>query len=175
MPTVRLVVPSCNYCRSGSLILWGVLKNDYFGQNCSIARTLEIVGERWTLLIIRELIRRPRRFAQLERSLGIAKNVLTARLEKLVELDVVEKAPYTDQRDWNEYRLTTKGQDLFYVVHALMAWGDTYEAPDGAPAVFEHTCGHPAGHKVVCESCGEEITPSSVRVVPGPGLAQATP
>lgn len=148
-----------------------MLKSDYFGQNCSIARSLEIVGERWTLLIVRELIRRPRRFAQLERSLGIAKNVLTARLEKLVELAVVEKVPYSNRRDWNEYRLTAKGRDLFFVVNALMAWGDVYEAPHGPPAVVEHACGHPAGHKVVCEGCGGEVTPTNVRIVAGPGFS----
>jgi DNA-binding HxlR family transcriptional regulator len=147
-----------------------VLKSDYFGQSCSVARALEAVGERWTLLIIRELLRRPRRFADLERKLAIAKNVLSARLAKLTELEIVEKVPYTTTRDWNEYRLTEKGQDLFYVVQALMAWGDLYEAPDGAPAVFEHDCGHPAGHMVVCEHCGEAVTPANVHVIAGPGL-----
>lgn len=147
-----------------------VLRSDYFGQNCSIARALETVGERWTLLIVRELLRRPRRFSQLERTLGIAKNVLAARLEKLVSLDIVEKVPYTTGAERHEYRLTGKGQDLFYVINALMAWGDTYEAPDGPPAVFEHTCGHPAGHRVVCQTCGEPVTPANVHAIAGPGL-----
>lgn len=151
-------------------MLTSVLKSDYFGQSCSIARALEAVGERWTLLIVRELLRRPRRFADLERKLRIAKNVLSSRLAKLTELEIVEKVPYTTARDWNEYRLTEKGQDLFYVVQALMAWGDRYEAPDGAPAIFEHDCGHPAGHKVVCEHCGQAIAPADVHVVAGPGL-----
>ena len=150
----------------------GVLGSDYFGQTCSIARALEVVGERWTLLIIRELLQRPRRFADLERKLHIAKNVLSTRLVKLTKLEIVEKLPYSTARDWSEYRLTDKGQDLFYVVQALMAWGDHYEAPAGAPAVFQHDCGHPAGHKVVCEHCGAAVTPANVHVIAGPGLSR---
>lgn len=147
-----------------------MLKSDYAGQSCSIARALEVVGERWTLLIVRELLRRPHRFAELERRLGIAKNVLATRLEKLTELEVVEKVPYTKARDWYGYRLTKKGQDLFPVVHALMAWGDTYDAPNGAPVIFEHICGQTAGHKVVCEHCGEDVERDNVRFTAGPGL-----
>jgi len=146
-----------------------MLKSDYFGQNCSIARALEVVGERWTLLIVRELLRRPCRFARLERKLGIAKNILATRLEKLEALGIVEKIPYTTARDWNEFRLTDKGSDLFFAVNALMAWGDSYLSPDGAPVVMEHSCGHPAGHKVVCEACGQEITPDNVHATAGPG------
>lgn len=148
-----------------------MLRSEYVGQECSVARALEAVGERWTLLIVRELLRRPRRFAELERRLGIAKNVLSARLDKLVALGIVERVPYSAARDWNEYHLTAKGRDLFPVIHALMAWGDAHEAPDGAPAVFEHACGHPAGHKVVCEACGEEVTARDVRAIAGPGRA----
>jgi DNA-binding HxlR family transcriptional regulator len=151
-----------------------MLKSDYSGQNCSISRALEAVGERWTLLIIRELLRRPHRFADLERKLGIAKNVLTNRLEKLVALDIVEKVPYTEARDWNDYRLTGKGRDLFPVVNALMAWGDKHAAPDGPPVILEHECGHAAGHKVVCEHCGEALAPRAVRVVAGPGATDET-
>ena len=146
-----------------------MLKSDYRGQNCSIARALEDVGERWTLLIVRELLRRPHRFAQLERKLGIAKNVLTNRLDKLVEREIVEKVPYTEARDWNNYRLTRKGKDLFPVISALMAWGDKYEAPHGPPVIFEHECGQPAGHKLVCEHCGDDIVFRALKVTAGPG------
>ena len=147
-----------------------MLNSNYANQNCSIARALEAVGERWSLLIVRELLRAPRRFAQLERSLGIAKNVLSTRLDKLAELDIVKKVPYSVTRDWNEYQLTQKGRDLFPVINALMAWGDTYEAPHGAPAVFRHVCGRPAGHWLVCENCGEAVTVDSIHPVPGPGF-----
>lgn len=147
-----------------------MLRSDYAGENCSIARALEAVGERWTLLIVRELLRRPSKFGQLERRLGIAKNVLTTRLAKLVELEIVAKSPYTESRDWGEYHLTQKGADLYPVISALMAWGDTYDAPHGPPAVFEHDCGHPAGHKLVCDWCGDEVNARNIRGVAGPGL-----
>jgi len=147
-----------------------VLTSDYSGQNCSIARALEAVGERWTLLIIRELMLRPRRFAGLQRTLGIAKNVLATRLDKLVQSGIVEKVPYTAARDWNEYRLTSKGRDLFPVISALIAWGDAYDAPNGPPVVFEHTCGHPAGHQLVCRHCGHDVDADNIHAIAGPGL-----
>lgn len=151
-----------------------MLKSDYTGQNCSIARSLEAVGGRWTLLIVRELLRRPHRFAELQSKLKIAKNVLTDRLEMLVRLEIVTKVPYTDARDWNDYRLTRKGQDLFPVINALMTWGDKYTAPDGPPVIFEHECGHPAGHKVVCEHCGKAVDNRTVRATAGPGATGET-
>jgi DNA-binding HxlR family transcriptional regulator len=147
-----------------------VLGSDYASQNCSIARALEVVGERWTLLIIRELLYKPRRFTDLTRRLGIAKNILTNRLSKMTELGIVETVTYDDERDWNRYRLTDKGKDLFPVINALMAWGDKYEAPAGPPALFEHVCGHSAGHEMVCRSCGEPVTANNIRALPGPGF-----
>lgn len=147
-----------------------MLKSDYAGQSCSIARALEAVGERWTLLIVRELLRRPRRFSDLERRLGIAKNVLAKRLDKLSELGIVEKTSEPAAGERSHYRLTGKGEDLFPVVQALMAWGDRYEAPNGAPAIFEHDCGHATGHKVVCEHCGEAVAAGNMRATAGPGL-----
>lgn len=147
------------------------MNSTYTQQNCSIARALEAVGERWTLLIIRELLRRPRRFAELERTLGIAKNVLTNRLAKLVGLEIIEAVPVSDTRDWNSYELTRKGKDLFPVLSALMAWGDQYAAPAGPPVVFEHR-GHPTGHKLVCQHCAEDLRIDDLRVKAGPGLAR---
>ena len=151
-----------------------MLHSEYTGQNCSIARSLEVVGERWTLLIVRELLRRPHRFAELERKLGIAKNVLTIRLGKLVEHGIVEKVAYTEARDWNDYRLTRKGKDLFPVISALMAWGDRYDAPNGPPVIFEHECGHAAGHKLVCAYCGDDVVSRALTVVAGPGATAQT-
>jgi DNA-binding HxlR family transcriptional regulator len=141
-----------------------MLKNDYADQDCSIARALEVVGERWTLLIVRELVRRPRRFLQLERTLAVAKNVLANRLQKMITMGIAEKASLSPARDWGEYRLTSKGRDLFPVIYALMAWGDEYAAPDGPPLVLKHKCGHNPGHKVVCKCCGEELRPQDLRV-----------
>lgn len=150
-----------------------MLKNDYENQNCSVARALESVGERWSLLIVRQLLRRPHRFAELQKLLGVAKNILAARLDKLVALGIVEKRPLDDARDWNEYSLTRKGYDLTPVITALMAWGDKYEAPNGPPTIFIHECGHDAGHKVVCQHCGEP--PRRGRLVAGPGADERTP
>lgn len=148
-----------------------MLGNEYASQNCSIARALEAVGERWTLLIVRELLRSPRRFTDLERTLLISKNVLSARLEKLVALNIAERTPCQDSRDWNSYRLTAKGLDLFPVINALMAWGDTYGAPGGPPAVLEHTCGQSAGHKLVCQHCDGVVDADTVNTVAGPGFS----
>jgi DNA-binding HxlR family transcriptional regulator len=147
-----------------------MLNSEYSGENCSVARALEVVGERWTLLIVRDLLTGPHRFAELQRKLGIAKNVLTVRLQKLVDEGIVEKTPYTGAGNRNDYRLTRKGKDLFPVLSALMAWGDRYAAPPGGPPlIFEHECGHAAGHRMVCAYCGEDLVPRTVRVIPGPG------
>ncbi|MGE0218340.1 winged helix-turn-helix transcriptional regulator [Mycolicibacterium sp.] len=150
-----------------------MLNSDYDGQNCSIARALEQVGERWTLLIVRELLMRPRRFTSLQRRLGIAKNILSTRLDKLVDLEIAERIPYGDAGERYEYQLTRKGRELFPVINALLAWGDTYAAPEGAPLVFEHACGHPAGHKVVCAHCGKPLDLDHLEALPGPGFAPA--
>jgi DNA-binding HxlR family transcriptional regulator len=146
-----------------------MLKSEYSGQNCSVARALEVVGERWTLLIVRDLLRRPRRFSELERHLAISKNVLASRLEKLVEYGIVDTVAVDDPRDWNTYELTPKGRDLFPVVNALRAWGDHYYAPRGAPAVFHHSCGGRVTSTISCKACGEEVDADSVSTKPGPG------
>ena len=146
-----------------------MLKNDYADQNCSVARTLEAVGERWTLLIVRDLLVKPSRFSSLERHLAISKNMLATRLEKLVSLGIAEKVSYDQARDWNTYQLTRKGSDLYPVISALMAWGDAYDSPFGAPAFFEHTCGHAAGHALVCQACGLPVDAQTVTGRRGPG------
>ena len=152
-----------------------MLKNDYVGQNCSIARALEVVGERWTLLVVRELIIKPRRFSELERRLSVAKNVLANRLEKLLELGIISREQLDEARDWGVYTLTAKGKDLFPVISALMAWGDRYSAPEGAPVIFQHSCGGAAGHKLVCEGCGEPVDIHTVHGVAGPGWVTQAP
>ena len=145
-----------------------MLGSDYAGQNCSVARALEVVGERWTLLIVRELLYKARRFSSLERRLPIAKNILAARLEKLVETGIVEKTGL-ETGSTSAYQLTSKGTDLFPVISALMAWGDAHLASDGPPVVFQHACGHAAGHKLVCDGCGDTVDHQTTHGIAGPG------
>ena len=111
-----------------------MLRNDYPDQNCSVARTLEAVGERWTLLIVRELLRSPSRFTELQRNLDLAKNVLANRLEKLRESGIVETDQLEAARDWKLYKLTVKGRDLFPVINALMAWATPTPPRTGRPS-----------------------------------------
>src|SRR5918998_127305 len=103
-----------------------MLRRDYAGQNCSIAGTLELVGERWTLLIVRDAFLGIRRFDDFQRNLGIARNVLQSRLERLVEEGILKREPYQERPPRYEYRLTRKGVDLWPVLVALMGWGDRH-------------------------------------------------
>ena len=103
-----------------------MLKRDYEGQECSIARALEIVGERWTLLIIRDAFLGIHRFDEFQESLGIARNVLADRLNRLVEEGILERVRYSERRDRYEYHLTTKGRQLDVALAGLRQWGDTY-------------------------------------------------
>lgn len=151
-----------------------MLRADYSEQNCSIARTLELVGERWTLLVLREVFLRVRRFDAMQRKLGIARNVLSARLERLVGEGILEKAPYSERPLRFEYRLTEKGLDLWPIIVELLRWGDRYAAPEGAPVVLRHKeCGGELGERRVCSRCGAELTVRDVVAEPGPGAVVA--
>jgi DNA-binding HxlR family transcriptional regulator len=103
-----------------------MLKRDYEGQDCSVARALEVVGERWTLLIVRDAFLGLRRFEQFQESLGIARNVLTDRLNRLVQEGVLERVRYSERPERYEYRLTGKGRELNIALTALRQWGDKY-------------------------------------------------
>jgi DNA-binding HxlR family transcriptional regulator len=103
-----------------------VLRRDYEGQECSIARALEIVGERWTLLIVRDAFLGLRRFDEFQESLGIARNVLTDRLNRLVDEGILERVRYSERPERHEYRLTAKGRDLNIALAGLRQWGDKY-------------------------------------------------
>ncbi|MBI2760110.1 MAG: helix-turn-helix transcriptional regulator [Chloroflexi bacterium] len=137
-----------------------------FGEmDCSIARTLDIVGERWALLILREAFNRVRRFEDFQQQLGIARNILTDRLQTLVAHDILERRLYQEHPERFEYRLTQKGLDLFPVLISLMDWGDRYLCDDAGPPVkLEHmTCGHEAVSAVICTGCGESLTARDTR------------
>ena len=139
-------------------------------EGCSIAATLAAVGDRWTLLILRDLFRGVRRFERLHRDLGIARNLLTDRLQKLVDMGIVHRVPYQDRPVRNEYRLTGKGVDLSPALVALMGWGDRWYAADGPPTVLVHdACGTPLDQAVSCPRCHEAVDPTHIRSRPGPG------
>jgi DNA-binding HxlR family transcriptional regulator len=138
--------------------------------DCSIARTLDVVGEWWTLLVIRDITFGNRRFDSIQANLGVARNVLADRLATLVEHGVLERRRYQEHPDRFEYALTDMGRDLYPVLLTLMAWGDKYLSPDGPPGIVHHTvCDHDTVPTLVCSSCGETLGNREIRVNPGPG------
>jgi len=144
------------------------------GQNCSIASTLAVVGERWTLLIMREVLLGRRRFAEIRGQVGIAPNILSDRLQTLVEHGLLERRRYGKHPEALEYIPTEKGVDLTPILVALMEWGDRHAAPAGPPRVYVHTaCGHDAHPELHCAHCGERLQASELKVRPGPGADPA--
>ncbi len=154
-----------------------MLGNDYSSQTCSIAGALEVVGERWSLLIVRNVFLGLRRFDQIQGNLGIARNVLQTRLERLVDKGVLERKLYSERPPRYEYLLTEKGLDLWPTVVALMQWGDRHAAPAGGPAVvLEHRgCGGRVDEHRVCEKCGKPLSARESRALPGPGASPEHP
>ena len=154
-----------------------MLGRTYDNQNCSAARALELVGERWSLLIIRDaLFAGHARFGDFQRSLGVAPNILAARLDSFVAAGLMERRQYSEHPEHYEYLLTGKGRDLAPVIVALSAWGDRYAAPNGPPIIYEHTaCGSEIHQQIRCTACGEEIRNADIGVRPGPGLLSTVP
>jgi DNA-binding HxlR family transcriptional regulator len=138
----------------------------------SVGRTLSLVGERWTIMILRETFFGVRRYGQLARNLKIPRPTLSLRLRKLVDAGLLDRVPYSSEPERHEYRLTQAGRDLFPAVIALMRWGDTHLAgPEGPPIVLRHeTCGERTRPHVTCDVCGEEISTRNVRPERGPGF-----
>jgi DNA-binding HxlR family transcriptional regulator len=137
---------------------------------CSIGRTMEVLGERWTFLILREAFYGVRRFSDMQRNLGIARNVLSMRLQRLVAAGVLHRVPYSTEPERFEYRLTDAGRDLYPAIVTLMRWGDRhFHGELGPPVVLRHnTCGHEADPLLVCSHCREELHPHHVTPEPGP-------
>jgi DNA-binding HxlR family transcriptional regulator len=130
-----------------------------------VARTLDILGDRWTLLIVRDLLLGKSRFAEFEESLeGIPTNVLSERLKVLEAQGIVERSFYSDHPPRAEYRLTRKGKDLHWIVDALAFWGSRYTFDEPAFRQIHADCGHQVSPAWICTGCGETVRPSSVRL-----------
>lgn len=150
-----------------------MLGKTYEGEVCSIARSLEMVGERWSLIILRDaLFAGSTRFGEFQRTLGIATNILKDRLDGFVEAGIMRRNRYSTRPELYEYLLTDKGRELGPVLIALSQWGDKWAAPDGPPMIYSHsTCLAPVHHQVVCATCGVLEDPSEVQARPGPAMS----
>jgi len=146
----------------------------FAGMDCSVAQCLEAVGDRWSMLIIRDAFMGVTRFDQLQERLGISRNILQQRLTKLVDEGVLTRVRYSEHPPRYDYRLTDRGRDLWPVLTAMRQWGDRYAAPGGPPVRVVHTaCGATTDFDLVCRSCGEAVSARDVRAVPGTGRARA--
>ncbi len=138
--------------------------------DCSVAQCLEVVGEWWTMLIVRDVFLGVHRFEEMQHRLGISRNVLTQRLVRLVAAGILVKAPYQAHPVRHEYRLTDKGRDLWPVLTAMRHWGDLHAAPRGPRLVLTHKpCGHTIEPVLHCPDCDAPAAPRDYEVAPGPG------
>ncbi|HSI26231.1 MAG TPA: helix-turn-helix domain-containing protein [Aeromicrobium sp.] len=139
---------------------------------CSIARTVDVIGDGWTPLILREAFYGTTRFDDFERTLRVSRNVLTRRLSRLVDEGLLERQEYQQNPPRHDYVLTVKGRELFPVLAAMMAWGDRWVAPnEGPPVLLRHlTCGHDVHAEVVCSHCREPLEAAEVAPRLGPGF-----
>jgi len=149
--------------------------NELEDEACSVARTVSVIGDRWTLLILRDAFLRVRRFEEFERRLGITRHILADRLKKLVAAGVLARVAYQQRPKRYEYRLTDKGLDLNAILLAIVHWGDVHMAGEaGRPKLYQHRdCGNLFDPVVSCSACGGAITARNVRVLDGPGAAAA--
>ena len=134
-------------------------------QRCSVARALSVIGERWTLLVLREAFLRTRRFDDFQRLTGAPRPILADRLRTLVDRGILERRPYGTHPDRHEYRLTEKGLDLYPVIVSLMEWGDRWMADElGPPVTLEHRgCGHEVTPVLACPDCGDRVQARDMR------------
>jgi DNA-binding HxlR family transcriptional regulator len=148
----------------------------FSADHCSVKRALDIVGEKWTFLVLREAFYGAHRFEQFHERVGCARNILSDRLATLVGHQVLERVPYREprQRERHEYRLTEKGRDLVTALIALMHWGDRWEADQAGPAVevLHRACGHPVEVVLRCSHDHEPLSAADTVPRPGPGARQ---
>ncbi|MEQ8346742.1 MAG: helix-turn-helix domain-containing protein [Sneathiellaceae bacterium] len=144
-------------------------------ERCSVARTVAVIGDRWSLLILRDCFLRVRRFDDFQARLGITRHLLSDRLKKLVRYGVLRRAPYQERPRRYEYILTQKGLDLHPVLMAVVHWGDMHMGDEpGRPALHRHRqCGQLFDPVTTCSECGEPVTARDVVVEPGPGARPA--
>jgi DNA-binding HxlR family transcriptional regulator len=152
-----------------------MLKRDYDDPVCSIAGTLGLIGERWTLLILRDVFNGKRRFSEMQRSMGVARNVLAARLDRLVDEGILERRPYGESPGRHEYFLTERGLDLWPVLVSIMQWGDRHLDREGAPAItlIHKGCGGEIDDHRICERCGGRMCARDARPVYREDLVEA--
>jgi DNA-binding HxlR family transcriptional regulator len=148
-----------------------VERKSFADMECSVAQCLEVVGEWWSMLVVRDAFLGVTRFDAFQKRLGISRNILHQRLTRLVDAGVLRREPYSEHPLRYDYRLTDKGRDLWPVLTAMRQWGDRYSAPAGPPLVVTHReCGSSADAVLVCGCCGERIGPRDVMAAPGPGM-----
>ena len=146
---------------------------DLSREPCSVARTLAVIGDRWTLMILRDCFLGVRRFEAFQARLGISRSIVTERLNLLVAEGVLERRPYQDRPVRHEYRLTPKGLDLHPVIMAIVEWGDRHYADEAGPPILRRhkACGCDFHPVQVCSECGEPVNARDVEARPGPGAA----
>jgi DNA-binding HxlR family transcriptional regulator len=139
---------------------------------CTIARAVDLLGEGWTLLVLRQACLGTRRFEDFQRALGIGRNILTLRLNRLVDEGLLHRVEYQERPRRHEYRLTEKGRDVYPILAAMAAYGDKWLVGDeGTPLVLHHTaCDHDMHAVVVCSECDQPLDVRAVRATPGPGI-----
>lgn len=137
-----------------------MLPRTYDNQVCSVARALEVIGDRWTMLVVRDAFHGVRRFEEFQERLGVARNVLSDRLSRLVDDGILEKRRYHERPERFDYRLTPKGVDLFPVMVSLMKWGDRHAPNPGGPPVrvLHRGCGGEVDERLLCDRCAEPVT-----------------
>ncbi|MCP9484273.1 MAG: helix-turn-helix transcriptional regulator [Gaiellaceae bacterium MAG52_C11] len=145
-------------------------------ENCSLEATASIIGDRQTLLVLRECFLRVRRFGELQRNTGLARNILADRLQALVGNGILERREYQDRPQRFEYRLTQKGLDLYPILLGLMEWGAKYETgKDGTLVALRHrSCGAVGQPHLSCPGCGERVTARDMEALPGLGAVLKT-
>ena len=153
--------------------------DELLSKNCALSRTAALLGERWMIAILRAAYFRARTFEDYQRATGIARNILTDRLQRLVDFGILERRTYAEgeRRTLSEYRLTEPGLELYPAIAAMLAWGEKHTGlVNGPPTELVHTaCGKVTHARVVCDQCGDDLIAHEVKVQPGPGALEPAP